>query len=390
MNFTKLEDYLGTLEQAYGVHGFDIKIMCGHRTLWRHVCGHRDYEQRKPVTDRDLYNVYSASKVITATAGMQLVEQGKLGLDDEVEKYLPEFSNMKVADHFELGRWPIRMPDKKTPVHPAKKKILIRQLFSMTSGMSYDVASEWIKDKVKETNGEASTREMMSALAQMPLLFEPGEHYAYALGHDVLAAVIEVISGMTFGEYLRKNIFAPLDMHDIWLQEPEDAADRLSAQYIFDMETNTTRPDHSMIYRLTKNYECGGAGICTTVDDYSRFLDALANEGVGSTGARILKPETIRLMTTNQLTDSQLQEFQMGWKTEYGYALGVRTLIDNSKTLVPIGEFGWDGAAGAYALIDPINHISITYAQEVLGMLPVYMTVHPKIRDLAYEGIFRD
>ena len=127
------------------------------------------------------------------------MEQGKLGLDDEVDQYLPEFSHMMVADHFELGKWPVKMPDQTTPVHPAKKKMRIRQLFSMTSGMSYDIDSEWIRDKVKETNGEATTREMMSALAQMPLLFEPGEHYAYALGHDVLAAVIEVVTGMSFG-----------------------------------------------------------------------------------------------------------------------------------------------------------------------------------------------
>lgn len=390
MNFTRLEEYLGTLEKTYGVHGLDIKIMRGHETLWRHMEGHRDYERKLPVTDKDLYNIYSASKVVLATAAMQLVEQGKIQLDDELEKYLPEFSQMSVVDHFELGKWPMQMPDKNTPVHPAKNKILIRQLLSMTSGMSYDVASEWISDKVKETKGEAATLEMMPALAQMPLLFEPGEHYSYALGHDVMAAVIEVVTGMTYGEYLKKNIFEPLDMHDIWLQEPEGAKDSLSAQYAFDMKTNTTHPDTSMVYRFTKNYECGGAGICTTVDDYEKLLEALANDGIGGTGARILKPDTIKLMSTNQLTSVQLPDFQMGWKTEYGYALGVRTLIDNAKTLVPIGEFGWDGAAGAYALIDPLNHISITYAQEVLGMLPVYMTVHPKIRDLTYEGIFKD
>ena len=390
MNFSKLEEYLGTLEKTYGVHGSDIKIMRGHDVLWRHMEGHRDYDRKLPVTDRDLYNVYSVSKIFTVTAGMQLVEQGKLGLDDEVDQYLPEFSHMMVADHFELGKWPVKMPDQTTPVHPAKKKMRIRQLFSMTSGMSYDIDSEWIRDKVKETNGEATTREMMSALAQMPLLFEPGEHYAYALGHDVLAAVIEVVTGMSFGEYLKQNILDPMNMQNTWLHEPKDAAGRLSAQYAFDRKTNTTHPDHSMGFRFTKNYECGGAGICTTVDDCSRLLAALANDGVGSTGKRILKPETIRLMSTNQLNQTQLEEFQMGWKTEYGYALGVRTLIDNSRTLVPKGEFGWDGAAGAYVLVDPVNHISIAYAQEVLNMLPVYMTVHPRIRDLAYEGIFMD
>jgi CubicO group peptidase (beta-lactamase class C family) len=390
MNFTKLGTYLNTLEEKYEVHGLDCKVMQEHKTIYRYMTGHSDYTLKVPVSENDLYEVYSCTKIITMTAVMQLVEQGRIGLYDELEKYLPEFGDMQIATDFRIGEWPFKWPTLASPLVPARNKILIHDLMSMTTGLSYDVASEVIQEKKRETGNKAGTREMIETIARMPLLCEPGTRFSYALGHDVLAAVVEILSGMTFGQYLKKNIFDPLAITELYFRVPDSEKYRISAQYMKDMVTGVIAPHSGMIFRLSDAYESGGAGLTCTVDAYSMVLDALANDGVGATGVRILTPESIRTMSKNWLTDQQLEDFKKSGKVGYGYGLGVRTLIDGTHSKSPLGEFGWDGAAGAYALIDPINHISIFYAHEILGMITAYSEIHPTIRDLAYEAVKDD
>ena len=387
MNFSKLTAYLNTLEEKYGVHGLDMKITRGHETVYRCMLGHSDYERKTPVSERDLYNIYSASKVITMTGVMQLIEQGKLGLNDPLEKYLPEFAHMRYATDFKMGEFPFRWPDENSQLVPAQNPMRIHDLMSMTAGMSYDVASTPIRKVVEETHGEATTRQVVTAMAQMPLLCEPGTRYSYALGHDVLAAVVEVVTGMTFGAYMKRNVFEPLGITEMYYQVPAGEEHRLFAQYGKDWDTGKIKRDESMIYRITKNYESGGAGLCTTVDEYTKVLEALANGGVGRTGGRILKQESVLAIGRNWLTEQELADFSRPGKEGYGYGLGVRVLIDGTKSKSPVGEFGWDGAAGAYALVDPKNHIGMFYTHEILGMIEAYSEIHPTLRDLAYEAM---
>ena len=387
MNFSKLTAYLNTLEEKYGVHGLDMKITRGHETVYRCMLGHSDYERKTPVSERDLYNIYSASKVITMTGVMQLIEQGKLGLNDPLEKYLPEFAHMRYAADFKMGEFPFRWPDENSQLVPAQNPMRIHDLMSMTAGMSYDVASAPIRKVVEETHGEATTRQVVTAMAQMPLLCEPGTRYSYALGHDVLAAVVEDVTGMTFGAYMKRNVFEPLGITEMYYQVPAGEEHRLFAQYGKDWDTGKIKRDESMIYRITKNYESGGAGLCTTVDEYTKVLEALANGGVGRTGGRILKQESVLAIGRNWLTEQELADFSRTGKEGYGYGLGVRVLIDGTKSKSPVGEFGWDGAAGAYALVDPKNHIGMFYTHEILGMIEAYSEIHPTLRDLAYEAM---
>ena len=387
MNFSKLTAYLNTLEEKYGVHGLDMKITRGHETVYRCMLGHSDYERKTPVSERDLYNIYSASKVITMTGVMQLIEQGKLGLNDPLEKYLPEFAHMRYAADFKMGEFPFRWPDENSQLVPAQNPMRIHDLMSMTAGMSYDIASTPIRKVVEETHGEATTRQVVTAMAQMPLLCEPGTRYSYALGHDVLAAVVEVVTGMTFGAYMKRNVFEPLGITEMYYQVPAGEEHRLFAQYGKDWDTGKIKRDESMIYRITKNYESGGAGLCTTVDEYTKVLEALANGGVGRTGGSILKQESVLAIGRNWLTEQELADFSRTGKEGYGYGLGVRVLIDGTKSKSPVGEFGWDGAAGAYALVDPKNHIGMFYTHEILGMIEAYSEIHPTLRDLAYEAM---
>ena len=388
MAFEKLTEYLDSLGESYGVPGLDCKVMKDHQVLYRHNAGYSDFLGKRPVFGNELYDLYSATKVVTMLAVMQLVEQGRLGLEDELSQYLPEFSQMKVADTFDTGAagfpgW----PDENTPCHPARSKVYIHDLMSMTAGFSYDTSSAPIREALKR-NPLATTRELVAAMAEMPLLFEPGTHWSYGLGHDILAAVIEVVSGERYGQYLKNHIFDPLGISDAALYFPQEGRLRQFAQHAVDFETQkivTAGTGNS--FRLSPLYESGGAGLTASVDAYSAVLDAVSCGGVGATGVRILRPESIRMWSENRLNEAQLEDFHRPGRREYGYGLGVRTLIDASGSKSPVGEFGWDGAAGAYALIDPVNHVSVVYAQQVLGMVKVYFEIHPRIRDLVYEEL---
>jgi CubicO group peptidase (beta-lactamase class C family) len=390
MDFSKLTKYLDDLEKDYGVPGYDLIVKKDHETIFRRMGGFSDYHRSVPVAESDLYIMYSATKVITMTAAMQLIEQGKIGLDDPVTKYLPEFAKMEVADHCKLNQWPPQIPTLADPHHPAKTPITIRMLMTMTAGLNYDTGGAPILALKKATGNQATTREMMTAIAEMPLLFEPGTHYSYSFGHDVIAAVIEVVTGQTYGKYLEEHLFSPLGIRDAYFHPDDTLQKRLTAQYMVDAESGEIRPvDQTNIYCLSDRYDSGGAGLVCTAEAYSTVLDALACGGEGKDGARILSTESLARMAENQLTPVMLSEYQMPWRMEYGYGLGVRTLIHPEDSPTPQGEFGWDSAGGAYTLADPVNHISILYAQEILNMIRSYSEIHPTLRNLVYDALNR-
>ena len=386
MDFSKLTAFLDSLEEKYGLRGTDTIILKDHEVIFRHMTGCSDYAGKKPVDGTELYDIYSASKIATMTAVLQLTEQGKLSLDDPVTKYLPEFEEMYYDPDFKF-EWPPKMPTKKTATVRAKNPMLIWRLMSMTAGMGYDTVSEPIRKLQEESHFKASTREMMKAIAETPLLYEPGIHYGYSLAHDVLAGVVEVVSGMKFRDYQKKYIFDPLGMEETAYHVTEAMEKRLFAQYALNPMTGEMSQQSGNTYRLTDEYDSGGAGVVTKVTDYVKLLDALACGGVGAAGARILKEESVKAMGTNRLNEAQIKEFQQGFRIGYGYGLGVRVYMGPEGAKSPVGEFGWDGAAGAYALVDPVNHISVYYAQQVLNMLKSYTEIHPCLRDLIYEGL---
>lgn len=391
MNFEKVTAYLDSLKEQHNVRCTDCIILKDHQPVFRHLTGTSDFADTVPLTENNLHDVFSASKVLTMVAVLQLVEQGKIGLDDELTKYLPEFADTKVLTDFDLtdfvasGKWMLGWPAEDAPQKTPENKILIQDMMSMTAGFSYQIGAPSVL-KVLEQNPHASTREIVRAFAKIPLLFEPGTRYSYSLAHDILAAVVEVVSGLKFSEYMKKNIFEPLDAKDIYYQIPASEKARLSVLYGRDANGSLI-PVTENFARINDTYESGGGGVCCSVADYAQVIDALANEGVGATGVRILQPESIAEMSRNRLNEQQLKDFHIGGKLEYGYALGVRTLLDPTKSKSPLGEFGWDGAAGAYVLIDPKNHLALFYAQEAPDSGVAFSTIHPTLRDLVYEAI---
>ena len=384
MSFDKLDSYLDSLQDTYGMPVGDLLVMKDHEEVHRHSFGYSDYEKKTPVTPNNLYKLYSATKVITMTAVLQLVEQGKIKLHDRLSDYLPEYDHILVKS---------RLPENEDVCHVAHNDIRIIDLMTMSAGFSYDLYAPALQEKIKESADSASTREMIEALSKVPLLFEPGTGWNYSLSHDVLAAVIEVVSGMKFSEYLKKYIFEPLGAKDFYFQRQIDEVTkkRLCAIYTAD---NDKPPFYGISdekadeFTFTKNYESGGAGLIGSVDSYILVVDALACGGVGKTGKRILKPETIELFTHPYTTFGQLKkDFDSLNRIGYQYGLGVRVLVDGSKSKSPVGEFGWDGAAGAYALVDTKNNISVFYAEHVTCFGDNYHVIHPKIRDMIYEAM---
>ncbi len=388
MNFKLLEQYLDSLEEEYGAPALDLVVTKDHGTVFRHMAGYADAAKTTPVSDRDFYYFYSCSKVITMTAMLQLIEQGKAGLYDPLCRFLPEWEYMTVINDDWKTRGPFFSPGLAEPAHFAKRQIRIIDLMSMTAGLTYDLESEAIRN-LKAEKPDASTREVIAALAEIPLLFEPGTHYQYSLAHDVIAAVIEAVSGESFEDYLQNHLFRPLGITELTCHPTKEQLSRLSAMYdcLPDTKKIVLRENPVNIYALTPKYESGGAGLAGTVNGYFPVLEALANGGVGRTGARILEEKTVKLFTRSVITGEALREFRVWRFLEYSYGLGVRVKTDPSLGLSPVGEFGWDGAAGAYAMVDPVNRVSVFFALHVHNFMDSYTVIHPRIRDLVYKGL---
>ena len=333
--FTQLTQKLDSFIK-HGIPGYDCVVYHKGECIYRRYKGYSDRENKIPMRGKELYNIYSCSKIITCTAALMLYEKGMYKLEDKLSDYMPEFESMYVNTENGL---------KKT-----ERYITIKDLFCMTAGFSYNLNSPMIQKCQKETKGRCQTRVLMKYLAQEPLLFEPGERWEYSLCHDVLAAFVETISGKRFGEFVKENIFDCLEMNNSTFLLDDLELDKVCSQY--KGEKIELRPK-TIDYKLGTEYESGGAGCVSTVEDYIKFLEALRM-------GELLKPETIELMLTNQLNDHQIKTY---WVENYGYGLGIRCKYKDES----ISDFGWGGAAGAYAIVDPKYEYTAFYVQHVLN-----------------------
>lgn len=340
-----------------GIPGNDCAVHYKGKCIYRKQRGYSDLENGVKMTGKERYNIYSCSKPITCAAALQLWENGAFSLEDRLDKYFPEFSEMTVK--CEDGS-----------IKKAQKPILIKHLFEMTSGLGYDTTCPSLLAARRETDGKCPTLEVMKYLAREPLSFEPGERWQYSFSHDVLAALVELLSGERYADYVRKNIFDPLGMKDSTFNLPENELDTISAQYVYADGKRKNCGKYIQFYKLGSEYDSGGAGCISTVDDYMKFLEAMR------LGDVILKKETIDLMATDRLTESQRPKGDLGWLKNYGYGLGVRCYREGNDYC----DFGWNGAAGAHMAIDRENEITIYYSQHVLGS-PI-----AKIRHMVYSA----
>ena len=374
-DFSALRDYISYITDVIGIPSAAVTVKRGHEQLYYCQSGVQDRATGEPLRSDALYYMYSCSKVVTCVAALKLLERGKFLLLDPVSDYLPEYADIE----YSRGSYS----------QPVKHQLLIRDLFTMSSGMNYNLATANINDVAEATGGRCPTREIARAIAKSPLNFDPSTQFLYGLSHDVLAALVEVVSGMRFSDFVKKEIFEPLGMHDSCYHIEQIDKSRMAAQYRYNEKTHTAQPiPLTNSYVLGPDYDSGGAGMISTLRDMSIFADMLACGGIGETGARILSPATIDLMPVNLLAAVRMDDFHRAFPQfrGYGYGLGVRTHIDRTAgSLAPLGEFGWAGAAGAYIGIDPKNQLSIFYVQHMLNSQE--RIVHPRIRNIVYASL---
>lgn len=374
MDFSKLDRLMDGMT-ARGIPACDLAVTYQGKTVYRRGVGFSDVAQTKPVSRDDLYYVFSISKITTCVAALRLVEAGKIDLDDPVSKYLPSYAYLTVKNS--MGG-----------ITPAQNTMTIRHLFTMTGGMNYSLTSTAIVRALQ--NPSASTLELVAAMAESPLEFEPGVNYMYSLCHDVLAGVVEVVSGMRFSEYVQKHILDPLGMKNTGYHLPPKLQPRMSTMYTFVPRVQrAVETPLSNAYILNDNYDSGGAGLYSCVDDQIRLLTVLACGGKTEDGYVLLRPETIASMGENLLPESAMPQFCPTRLYGYGWGLCGRAHVNPtvSCALSSVGEFGWDGAAGAFGLVDPKTQVALYFGTHVKGCQYIYHMIHPLLRDLVFEGI---
>jgi len=346
--------------------GVSTLILYKGEEIFYYDYGYADIEAGKAMSRDTIIRLYSMTKPITAVGALQLFEKGRLDMWDRVSDYLPEYANLKVYDS-------------DGSIRDAKRPLFIRDLLNMTSGIPYPENWEGCSrsgrdmDKLLEPiirsigRGERiTTREIVRSIAEVPLVFDPGERWMYGLSADILGAIIEIISGSSLDEYFRENIFEPLQMDDTGFRLPKDKLGRFAMSYDYiDSHLVPCDETHLGEYYLDdvkpgELYESAGAGLYSTIDDYGTFARMLV-EGGKLGDERLLGSRTVDFMAANALRPEQAGGLDWESNRGYGYGCLTRTLIDPmySGTIAPVGEFGWDGWTGNYCSIDPVNDLVI-------------------------------
>ena len=350
--------------------------------------GEADRENHRPMARDTVVQIFSMTKPITGTALMQLWEQGKFHLDDPVAKFIPELADVKVFDGTNAdGTLILTSP---------RRAITIRDLTRHTSGLTYGASSDNTTIKALATNIDAlsitnTLDEFARRLGTLPLEFQPGEKWRYSFAVDVQALLVQRLSGQPFDAYVQEHILKPLGMNHTGLFVPLERRDKLAA--IYDWKTNGvfTRQSDEKAFKFNTGHwplTPGGYGLTSTIDDYSRFARMLLNGGQLD-GARILRPDTIRLMSTSQLDPATSdRSWLISDKGEMGFGIDLAVRIDppgpNGKA-GELGEFFWDGAANTLFWVDPKNHLTAVLFTQYMpfGKVPL----HKDFRAAVYSGI---
>lgn len=325
--------------------------------------GMADIEADKPMTTDAIFRIASMSKPVTCTAIMMLHEEGHFLLDDPVSKYIPEFKNPRVLADDLLAKLKLR----KTV--PAKREITIRHLLTHTSGIGYSVFNAKLRPIYRDAGVpdgmvgiNSKIGEKVKILAGLPLAHHPGEDQTYGLSIDVLGYLVEVISGMALDEFFKERIFEPLQMKDTYFFLPDKKVSRLATLYEPTKDGDLKAYPDSIVerkhllfsagfpYEGAKTYFSGGAGLCSTVSDYVRFLQMLLNGGELD-GVRLLSRKSVELMTINQIGELA----SPGWGDGFGFPMV--TDLGKSGTIGSEGKFGWGGIFNTEFWVDPTEEL---------------------------------
>lgn len=378
---------LGLLDRVLREHvergevaGLVAGVVRHGKLVYLEAMGWQNIELKQPMSSTSIFQIRSMSKPITAVAALQLVDEGKLALSDPVSRYIPSFKNLTVFVD------PAH-PDPSSTRKPSREPT-IEDLLLNTAGLSHRFSGLYRNSNVRSRADNLA--ELADKVASVPLIGDPGEKWVYSISITVLGRVVEIVSGLGFDDYLRKEVFDPLDMPDTAFFVPQNKQDRLALAYrIPDGSSGLTRlPPMDVPITVNPPLKEGAAGIVSTVPDYLRFLQALLNDGELN-GHRVLEVDTVAAMTRNQIAQ-ELMPFGInsanpmldrGW----GYGLAVVTDAAKSEVGVNNGEFGWSGSLGTFSWADPVTD---TVAVIMLQVQPAgAFSIASKFKALVYQSL---
>lgn len=322
--------------------------------------GYMDLEAKQPLREDAIYRMYSNTKLVTSVAAMQLYEQGRFKLDDPVSDYIPAFADMQVLTPDAGGA---------ADTEPASEPMRIRHILSHSAGLSYGfIEPESVVDQAYAAAGidilndfSLTLEGLCDKLGALPLAYQPGSQWRYSFATDVVARLVEVISGQRFDDYLQANIFAPLAMTDTGFWVPPEKRDRFTTMYapvdlLDPMKPGMVKADDPQdgAYTRERNLLSGGGGLVSTVQDYLAFIRMIINGGSWA-GALILAPETVALMRTNQLADGIGVSFPM-WAmpgTVFGLGFALKNELVEGESPAMLDEYHWGGMAGTHSWMAP-------------------------------------
>ena len=378
--------------------------------IYKKAFGLADIEENKPMRTDTMFRLCSSSKMIAAVAGMILWEEGLFDLLDPVSKYLPEVKDLTVVEY-----------DLNDPgnyeVVPAKTPLLVHHGFNFTSGLTYigfnPVIDDFLRGSPADQNGfypyDFDSIEYLNERAKLPLLNHPGEQFNYGRDLQIVAALVEKLTGKSFNDFLKERIFDKLQMNDTHFFVPEEKMNRVTSLYLRDgdqlikaEEGKTYKDDKYGIaieldpywFRASKNpqkFAAAGEGLVSTVEDYARFLQMMANGGKLN-DSRILSPKTIEFMMANHIEGLECcyQNMAVGMGG-YGWGLGTSVLLNNSGGSIgtPMGigkggQYTWGGWMGTIEYVDPEEELFFTFMSQ---KLPLLQQPTGKIKDLVYQAI---
>jgi len=369
----RMDNHFKTFVDDGRLPGWLMAVAKGGELFHVSTYGHRDVENNLPVTDDTIWRIASMTKPITAVAAMILWEEGKFELRDRVSWYIPSFANQKVWRSGSINN---------PRFDPVVEPMEIWHLFTHMAGLTYGFMYAHPVDEMYRRAGfewgipqGANLEQVCDTLAGLPLLFQPGAEWAYSMSIDVLGRIVEIISGMTLGEFMKKRIFEPLGMTDTGFWCPEDQAHRLAAAYAMNPADRKRMPIPQMgVNALRKpSADLGGGGLVSTASDYWKFAEMLRNGGELN-GVRILSPRTIKFMATNHLpNNADLTEFgrPLFSETAYdgvGFGLSMSVTLNPATGKVPgsAGDYGWGGAFSTAFTVDPVEDLTYMFMTQLL------------------------
>jgi CubicO group peptidase (beta-lactamase class C family) len=347
--------------------------------------GAADREAQRPMSRDTLIQIYSMSKPITGVALMQLYEQGRFQLDDPLAKYLPEFEHMKVYVGEDAKGAPI--------LEDAHRPITVRDLTRHTAGFG-SAGKDGLERLIKAadpTKWQNTLPEMSRSLASLPLGYQPGEKWLYSAAVDVQAYLVQKLSGVPYEQYAKEHVLGPLGMTETSFYVEPARQPRRAAEYQLSATGVLTRTPDEEAFRFSSAewpLDPGGFGWTSTIDDYSKFARMLLGKGEFA-GVRILKPETVQLMATNQLDDAVTDRSWLPNKGQVGFgidfAVRVRPPVDANENPGQVGEFFWDGRDSTLFWVDPVNHLTAVLLVQLLPFDKIGL--HRSFRRAVYDAI---